>query len=285
MQRIPADCSAAELKNIVLNGDIPLEELCSADLNRLIDNELMLICLECSDTEFIDKCAAVLNSREDDSGYREAFERGIENGRALVKINEDAAKPLRKKAPSIKRILILAATMITLAAMALTLSSADYGIDIDEYLLEVVKSGPGTRIIVENMEFYCPKWSKKYKSYDELFGNEDLDILYPTTFPGGYKVDWILMMDSGRDSIDISVITTEHDPHHCFSVEIDTPNELEITVCDKTYEKHGMTFYFFYEKNDVSFAVAQKGSHYYCISSYSFEDIIYIIDNLRSSKE
>lgn len=289
--KIPDSGFAKQLKDKILNGETALEELDIVQLNELIDQELMLICLEQGDTEFIDKCAAVINAKSDEGGCGDAFKNAIEKARQRVIVTDAIVRNENKRIfPGIKRVLILAATFITVVAMGLVLSSADYGIDIDKYLLEVVDGGPGTAINVGNYTFYCPDFVVKYNSIDEFLENEDYDLFYPTAFPNDHQLRDVEISSSYRNTLFITFRSTDRNPYSGYSVFIEknTPGSGDLAHDRVKYEKHGINFYF--ETYDDRYrgcvmAFALDGNDYYCITAKTYDELKYIIDNLRSTKE
>lgn len=289
--KMPDSSFAKQLKDKILSGETTLEELDTMQLNELIDQELMLICLERGDAEFIDKCADVISRKSGEVTYDDAFDSAIEKARQSVIVTDATVKnENRKIVPNIKRIFILAATFITIVAMGLVLSSADYGMDIDKYLLEVVKGGPGTTINVGNYTFYCPDFVVKYNSIDEFLKNEDYDLFYPTAFPNDHQLREVEISSSYRDTLYITFSSTDRNPYSGYSVFIEknTPGGGNLAHDRVKYEKHGINFYF--ETYDDRYrgcvmAFALDGNDYYCINAKTYDELKYIIDNLRSTKE
>lgn len=288
--KTPDNGFAKQLKDKILNGEIALDELDVTQLNELIDWELTLICLEQGDTEFIDKCAAVINEKSGDGEYADAFDNALEKARKRVKITDAIVKnENRRKAPGLKRILILTATFITVIAMGLVLFSADYGMDEDKYLLMVAKGGPGTVINVGNYTFYCPAFIVKYNSIDDYLENEDYDIFYPTAFPNGHQLSYIKISPDDKDHINITFYSTNRNPYSGYRVFIlkDAPGG-DLSYDRVKYEKHGIAFYFDTDNDRYRghvMAYALNGTDYYYISASTYDELIYIIDNLRSTKE
>lgn len=287
--KMPDSGFAKQIKDKILNGEIKLDELDIAQLNELIDTELMLICHGQGDTELIDKCAEVINQKSGEDDCDDAFDSAIEKARQRVVVT-DTITESKRILPGIKRIFILAATFITIVAMGLVLSSADYGMDIDKYLLEAVKGGPGTVINVGNYTFYCPELVKKYSSIDEFLENEGHELFYPTAFPNGHQLREVEISSSHRDTLCISFYSTDRDPNsgYCVLIEKNVPRVGDLAYDRVKYEKHGMNFYF--ETYDDRYrgcvmAFAFDGNDYYCITAKTYDELIYIIDNLRSTKE
>lgn len=274
-----------EIKDMIENKMINIEALDVLSLEKLLDYETDLLCFGEGDMTLIRQCSRLLDEKSD-----VADDMDLDAVIARTRAEHVEIVPDKKRTPlrrfSLKRVLIIAAALIILSALAVTVigeSSLYRSVflgQINGELSEVVVLSDGT--VIEHVK-YC----NKYSTVAELQKGEKMDftgVLYPTSFPDGYKQEYI-SYSIASDGTNLSFVTDN--PFVNVGIFFDE-DRFEISEYEEIYERNGVEYYI--KKDNESpysspyFSVAFINGNYYSISAYTRDDIIYIIDNLQEIK-
>lgn len=135
----------------------------------------------------------------------------------------------------------------------------------------------GNKTIIKNGNY-----SVRYDTVDELFENEDLDILYPAALPDGYEITNISYLQESKGT---RILFSTTNPS--YSIAIDNYNDINMYVDtqNSSFETIGnIRCYFIHIKNDVAdyfqCAFAHNG-YIYSLGASTHEEMVFIINNLK----
>ena len=262
-----------EIKEMVINKEIQLDELDSRTLTRLMNYEIDMICFGEGDTELIKKCTDIVNNREEITLPKERFSEIIENThKEYVVIKNNTSKITLRKA--IKRALIIVAATFVISAGTIGIAYA-FDFDIIKYLVEIAKQPRGTAKDVDRFTFYNNSDARMYDSQEEMEAVENIHIMYPTKWPEGvtFQKIYISTHIDGKDIIDI---TTDNTTVGIMVVLSDEPFESSV---DDIFVHEGIKFYI--DKNQRYTAYCFHNNNIYYFSANTREDLILIIENLK----
>lgn len=274
-----------EIKEMIENKMINIEALDVLSLEKLLDYETDLLCFGEGDMTLIRQCSSLLDEKSD-----VAADMDLDAVIARTRAEHVEIVPAKSRTPlrrfSLKRALIIAAALIILSVLAVTVigeSSLYRSVflgQINGELSEVVELSDGT--VIEHVN-YC----NKYSTVAELQKGEKMDftgVLYPTSFPDGYKQEYI-EYSFFSNGYHLSFVTDN--PFVSVGIYFDVERS-EIPEYEEIYERNGVEYYI--KKDNESLysapycALAFIDGNYYYIGAYTRDDIIYIINNLEEIK-
>lgn len=189
--KILDELTGKEIKELIKDGKIKIEELDSSALYALIDNETDLLAFGNGDMELIRLCADRLDEINggpllDGNAVGEIIERTKAEYITVISDEEaDAKKPARRRL-RLKRALIIAAAVIAVIASSVMIAGA-FCFDLVKTIRDMVFESVGTQVDSSNVTVYHTGAPKEYGSIEQLIQEEDLDIMYPTKFPKGMR--------------------------------------------------------------------------------------------------
>ncbi len=270
-----------EIKKMLDNNQIVLEELDVTSLTKIFDHETDLLTLGCGDMELINRCAELIDAKSgesalDDDAFAEITNRIFAQNVVITDCTKDNAKA--KRAPRIKRRLRAAVIVAAILAAVLagsTVVATTFGFSIHECLSEAVRSKDAT-INKGNVTIYTFDDVKKYHSIEEMLESEQPHILYPSRFPEGAEFKQVSLTKSLRGEDNIRFFTEN------INVNIDITLNSDPPEIDADY---------MYVHNNVEFAISLNHGVYSGVASYngdayyiyalSRESLILMIENLE----
>lgn len=268
-----------EIKELMVNGKITLKDLDTTALNKLLDYETDMLCLDEGDMDLIHACASRLDELNGPAMSDEEFLAVIKKAEEdYVSGNRNAlpAKPVKRRFIS-KKIWIVAAAIALLAAMV-TVTASAFGFNVFEYFKEVIGLPAGGKIDKDTITLVNNGNVEEYDSIEELLLTEKIDILYPSMLPDGIKIKSVSISvgQNGRDIIEF--IANDSSTY----ISVDT-NIIDDAINDysEMLTINGCAYYIF---ENEKFAVCYYNDCYYYISSDTYENLIIIIENMREIK-
>ncbi len=276
--------SGRELKEMIDNKVITFEELDNAALEKIMNFEIDMLCHGSGDMMTIRRCSELLEKRNNDETLNKEKVISIINkakNEHIIIVNEEGADQAKAKIGKRQNLILrrigLIAAVLTLMIATTVIVAAAFGVNIFEYIGEIVRQDEGAQITVDEFTFYHNGESKKYSSIEEMIEKENLDIMYPTKWPEGVNVERVTKYISERGTDMILILTNK--ANVCFSVEIN-PQETNGTHNDCIVFKHnGATYYIFFE-DTINAYCSYNGCHY-SIQANNYDELIMIIENLR----
>ena len=277
--------SGQELKEMIDNEIITLEELDNTALEKILDFETDMLCVDTGDMTTIRRCSELLNKRNDvDSSNKGGIVSIIDKAaseRVIIvdedKTHESKAKVIRGKHIILRRIGLVAAIMAVLMSLTVLVAAA-FGVNIFEYISNIVRQDEGSQINVDNFTFYNGGEATYYTSIEDIVKEQGCCIMYPTKLPENVTIEKITMYVTPRGNDEICIITNNDKIK--ISIEKNATNEDIWGNHDSFYEANGTKYYIF-QSDDVYFASCYYKKNYYSIQAESYDNLILIIDNLK----
>lgn len=275
--------SGQELKEMINDEIITLEDLDNTALEKILDFETDMLCFGTGDMTTIRRCSELLNKRNDSDVLNKdkiiSIIDKVKREHVIIvdeeKTQESKAKVIRGKHIILRRIGLVAAFMAVLMSLTVLVAAA-FGVNVFEYIQKTVRLGGGS-LEVDSVTFYHSGETKDYASIEELIETEDLDILYPEKLPEGIYITKVKVDKTfaGKDAIKIYT----NDVGVCITIEFAT--EFVPTSLIDTYHHNDMCFYFDQVDSNIAHAYCLYKDNAYCISAHSKDDLIFIINNLK----
>lgn len=264
--------SGAEIKKLISEDELSLQDLDIAALQKLFDYETDMLCTDEGDIDTLNACAARLDELKGPLITKEEFFN-------IINKTAPAKKPARRL--RFKKVLLVAATLAILTA-AITLTATAVDFNPFNYFKEVIAMGPGGTINKGNITLEFQDVQKEYDTVEEALQSNDIDIWYPTVLPEGITLKAIEFVSTASSEEIIRFATNT--PYVSVSVERKTDSH-PFNSYKEEFVIEDCTFYIF--DDTVSppeyYAVCFYGDYYYCICANSYEDIILILSNLKRS--
>ena len=271
-----------EIKELIADEIITLQELDVPALEKVLDFEIEMICHGNGDMDIMRQCSEILDesSKSDKLNHDDILAVINKTKEEQVTIiNADNAcpsviAPQRKMRFVFKRIAIVAAAIIIMMTTTVAIAAA-FGVNIFEYIKNIASEPDGTTVNIDEFTFYNANGSKKYDSIQQMVDRENLDIMYPTRLPDGVDIESIRLTDVENDNDCIQIST------NIVSVNIQIElNASEITkFSEETYKHNEIIYYIHFE--DVCMATCYYKNNKYYISANTYEDLILIINNMK----
>lgn len=264
-----------EIRAMLTTGDIVLQDLDTATVEKLMDREIDLLCIDEGDTGFISECAEVLNERETDIMSHEDFV-------AVVRDTLEKRVAVTPKRLGLKKALIIAAAVATLIIGGTLVASA-LGFNVFDYINKTAMSYDGTEFDEGDYTFFKPGEVRKYATIEEAVEKESLNVMYPASFREGGTVESVEVTNSHRGNKSIYIITNDN------SVNIRIETEVVLTdgafATEDLYMHNGIS-YCIYEPTEYKHgAIAYVDNCQYIIQTNEYEKLIYIIENMEEHKQ
>lgn len=268
-----------EIKELMVNGKITLKDLDTTALNKLLDYETDMLCLDEGDMDLIHACASRLDELNGPAMSDEEFLAAIKKAEEEYVSSNTNTLPVRtvKRRLASKKIWLVAAVIALLAATA-TITVSAFGFNIFDYFREVMGLPVGEKVDKDTITLVNNGKIKEFSSIEELLLTEKIDILYPSVLPDGARIENVHISTgtNGGDYVEYIM----NDP--ATIVTVDTSIALsEVTEYTEQYTSDYCTYYIYGNEN---FAVCYYNDCYYYIGSDSYENLILIINNMREIK-
>ncbi len=261
-----------EIRAMLATGDIVLQDLDTATVEKLMDREIDLLCIDEGDTGFISECADILSERETDIMSHEDFMEVV--NKTLAEHTMSARKRF-----SLKRALIIAATVATLLVGGTMVASA-LGFDLWGYISETVRQPNGTEKESNGFTIYNGGQTKKYTTLKVAVEKENLNIMYPEALPDGVSIEKIQIADSTIGDKKILILTK----NDAIIITVDTnvaPADNDF-VGDDIHQSGVITYKLFEGTPENKYgAYFNVDNCSYIIQAKEYNDLIFVIDNMK----
>lgn len=269
-----------EIKELMVNGKITLKDLDTTALNKLLDYETDMLCLDEGDMDLIHACASRLDELNGPAMSDEEFLAVIKKAEDEYVSSNTNTLPVGtvKRRLASKKIWLVAAVIALLAATA-TITVSAFGFNVFEYFKEVIDLPAGGKIDKDTITLINNGNVEEYDSIVELLTSEDLNVLYPDVLPEGIVLKKVYITERVNDEFSVQFATNNSSTH----ISVDINAELPMIEGYKEQMTIGnCTFYVFCDGD--FYAVSYHDDCYYYIGSDSYENLILIINNMREIK-
>ena len=274
-----------EIKELIIDRKITLEDLDTSALEKLLDYETDMLCLDMGDMELIRACAARLDELNGPAMTDEEFWSIIKKAEERMisgeKENTPVDAPVNAPARVVKKRIIwkkvwLVAAIVALLISAATMTASAFGFNVFEYFREVMglsageKADKGTVTLINRGE------AKEYDSIEELLEAENINILYPSVLPEGIEITTIKIKEDTKGGNFIQVLTNDTVTNYVVYTDRESTNG---TYSD--CEEHKYNGIIFYVNVELNSAFCYRNNCFYSIQAKNYESIILIIQNLK----
>lgn len=273
-----------EIKEMINNGKIVLEDLDVSALEKLFDYETDMLCLDEGDMGLINACAKRLDELNGPAMSEEHFWAVINKADAEIVSDKKETAPVDvpvkalsravKRRSISKKIWIVAAAIALLASMA-TITSSAFGFNIFEYFKEVISLSAGEKVDKGTITLINRGEAKEYSSIEELLKQENINILYPNVLPDGVEIETVRISEDLEGEC-IRILT--NDPSVNIAVYTAIPLRDDTFEDCEVVEIKSVTFYV---RKNLNSAYCYHNNCYYSFQTNSYESIILIIENLK----
>ncbi len=276
--------SGQELKEMINDEIITLEDLDNTALEKILDFETDMLCFGTGDMTIIRRCSELLNKRNDSDVLNKdkiiSIMDRVKGEHVIIvdeeKTQESKAKVIRGKHIILRRIGLVAAIMAVLMSVTVLVAAA-FGVNIIEYISKIVRQEEGSQIVVDDFTFYHNGESKQYSSIEEMIEEENLDIMYPTKWPEGITIEKVIVSRSERGNEQIQIITNNENIN--IFIEYNGKDTNSSHLDSIVFESDGLEYYIFQESN--FFASCYHNDVYYVIQAKNHDELILIINNMK----
>ena len=277
-----------EIKELIVNGKIILEDLDTSALEKLFDYETDMLGIDEGDIELINACAERMDELNGPLMTEEHFWAVINKVDAEMvsdkKETTPVDAPVNAPARVVKKRIIwkkvwLVAAIIVLLISAATITASAFGFNVFDYFKQVINLPVGGRVDQGDITFINSGKMKTYSSIDELLIEEEIDILYPSVLPNGAVIKQVNISKNANHGEAIQFITNDLST----IVSVDTNIEdFEVTGYVESVDIEERVYYLF--SDNGFYAICNYDNCYYYIGSDSYENLILIIENMREVK-
>lgn len=255
-------------------------------VKRLIEREMRKPPQE-MDVDLVDECFAYmqdltgegagLDAAALDAKYREVLTAATSKRRQRAPARRFSKRPIRKF------FIILAATLLlllgTLTIVAKQLGYRNAWDFVTQKVNEIFDLNLGGTIEEDGITLIVDEQRVVYHSIDELLKAENLDILYPHSLPEG--VAYTSVHKQRHNDTEYALIFRFNDENT--SMVVKNYYSLDVQIAHKFEKYDTESFRFYITQLEVGHyqAIAQINGYEYSISHNNYDDLIYIIQNMK----
>lgn len=282
-KKILDNMSGQELKEMIDEKIITLDDLDNTALEKIMNYEIDMLCFGSGDMTTVRRCSELLNERNDSEVLNKdsiisIIDKAQQEHIIIVdeeETYESKAKVIKKHSIVLRRIGLVAAILI-LMIVTTTFVAAAFGVNVFECISKIVRQDEGSQMIVDDVTFYHNGEAKQYSSVEELIAEENLDIMYPTKWPDGIHLTSVRISNEVNKNGIVQLFTNDSN----VGVNIELYAMMFDSKNSDIYEYNNITFYIKNENNIVVSYCHYKNNTYY-FTAECREDIILIINNMK----
>lgn len=204
-------------------------------------------------------------------------------------INEVPSKKMRSNGSISKpriwsRVTILVASMILLSLLSVTAMAINAGYDsvwvyISSNFKTILGMDLGEEISNDGITIIKNSQPKYYDSIEELLATEGFDIYYPSLIPNNQSITEIRYVDESRDNYALYFVFS--DGSYLFHVVNYYITNLSILDNVETVTVNDMVYYISSKPNNSYHAICQHNGFEYSLDSNNYEDLLFLIYNMK----
>ena len=273
-----------EIKELIIDRKITLEELDTSALEKLLDYETDMLCLDMGDMELIHACASrldelngpAMSDEEFWSIIKKAEERMISGEKENTPVDAPVNAPARvvKKRIIWKKVWLVAA-IVALLISAATMTASAFGFNVFEYFREVIGLSAGEKVDKGTVTLINRGEAKEYDSIEELLAEENIEILYPSVLPEGIEIESVRISEDTNGEC-IKIFTNNSQVNIAIYAGR-TPTDSTFEGCD-IYTINGIAFYL---REQLNSAYCYHNNCFYSFQADNNENILLIIENVK----
>ena len=262
-----------DLKEMITNQKIKLEDLDIEKLNRLFEYESTVICNNEGDGELLLRCADLLAEKE---GFAEEHDKQFQEMLQAAMHNVPVTARRRKRYGFKKALLIAAA--VALLVGSLSVVAVAFGCDIFACFREIITRPAGATMEKEAVTLIHNGEATEYASWEELVHTEQLDIMYPAVLPEGISITEVRLLAGADENEIVEIQTTDKQTRIYIHLEMNGTNGTH-----EDSEKLIINSNEFFVRAEYGSAVGFISGNYYSIQARNYEDLMTILNNLKEN--
>ena len=276
--------SGQELKEMINDEIITLEDLDNTALEKILNFETDMLCFGTDDMTTIRRCSELLNKRNDSDVLNKdkiiSIIDKVKREHVIIveeeKTQESKAKVIKRKHIILRKIGLVAAIMAVLMSVTVLVAAA-FGVNIIEYIGKIVRQDEGAQMVVDDFTFYHNGEIRQYDSIRKMMEDEMLEIMFPTKLPENIAVNRVKLNVSEQGNKQIQIVT--NDKSVSVFIEKNVKPSDNLGEYNKTYVINGVIYYIF--EDDIYFATCYYKNDYYYIQANNYDELIFIINNMK----
>ena len=270
-----------QIKKQIADGETDITSLDEDVLAGLMDYETNMLYMGKGDVAFISKCAALLDEKRTQLMSHEDYVAAIEKAKKQSGVITQPQKSSKRSA--LKRVAIVAATLALLVA-ACTLVASALGFDVFGAIKKVMFQPNGTEITEDGITVRNNGKMWDYKTIEDALKHLDRDIMYPNALPEGVKLKAVYIAETDYGDMNLIITTTNFNVSVSIYVGIDQQRSLGSD--DVIYRCGDLSYQVFEYENEFGHtyrAFCIDGDCDYYLSAEKYEDLIFMIDNMKEN--
>lgn len=277
-----------EIKELIVDGKITLEDLDTSALEKIFDYETDMLCIDEGDIELINACAERMDELNGPLMTEEHFwavinkvdAEMVSDKKETTPVDAPVNAPARvvKKRTIWKKVWLVAA-IIALLISAATITASAFGFNVFDYFKQVISLPVGGSVDQEGITLVNFGETKTFSSIDKLLTEEKIDTMYPAQLPKGVCIKQVSVSANANNGESIQFIM--NDPSSIVAVDTNA-KPFEATGYIQCITKNACVYYVF--SDNGFYATCYYKNDYYYIGSDSYENLILIIENMKEIK-
>lgn len=243
-----------------------------------------------ADCDLIRECSDWLDElTEDEIVFTpEELERNLERIKAKVASNKPIK--IRKKASwkIFVRVTLAAAVLFTISIAALSALAVNQGYDSVWFFIstnaeKILGMNNGDALDNETITYIRHTESNSYTNLEELLTQEDLSIIYPTNLPNHLKITKVLFTLES----DIRFVLTFVFSNNSCSMNVTNYCTTDLSLLDQQniVLLNGYECYITQKNENLFHALFQHNDFEYIIQCNNYDELCYIISNMKELKK
>ena len=266
-------------------------DLTNASKDELIEHLCKIIEYEVekgedADYDLVRECSDWLDELTEDEVTFTPEE--LERKLAQLKADSESKKPVKicKKAKlkTFVRVALIAAVIFTISLVSLSAVAMNKGYDSTfKYIVENVSRmlgmNDGELIQEEEITFIKNTETLHYSTVRELLNSENIGILYPDMLPNKVKITQVYQTVEDDGKYILSFVFTNS--RYCFDVT--NYYSIDFSLLDQSYVVRIDNYKCFitHKEESLFYALIQYNGFEYIIQCDNYEDLYFIIDNMK----
>lgn len=239
------------------------------------------------DFALIGECSAYLRELSDKAAEATKEQKQCILQQIKAHHNQTATKSAKVLRPSWKtprKIIAIAATIVLLLALTLTVIAKVNGYSsaweyVKENVQKIIGLDAGDRMNEGNITLTKHDGVVTYSSIEELLQEEGYDFMYPSELPEGAHITKISEQIVSNEEIVYCYLFSDSN----ISITVSTVSGVSNEDLEryKLYSTNGMTFYIKQFSNGVYQAIGNEGKYEYIISINDYDKLLTILSGMK----
>ena len=212
----------------------------------------------------------------------------LERKLAQLKADSESKKPVKicKKAKlkTFVRVALIAAVIFAISIISITAVASNQGYNstwsfIVSNVEKIMGLTVGDMINENGIVIIKNTGNVRYDNMESLLAGEKLKIMYPANMPYGVSINEIRMVNETENKYSIYFSFSDA------SYTVYLTNYYSVDIFNSSYdnivEVNNKQYYIMYLSEEYYHAICQSNGYEYIIETHSYDDLMYIINNMK----